>query len=1577
MVLRNLSAPSLEALCSKEQIELLDSIDHLRLQGINHYISLPQIIVCGDQSSGKSSVLEAISGVSFPIRSSLCTRFPTELVLRKSSQVGVCVSIVPHRSRSESEQEALAQFHEELDSFEGLPQLIENAKSAMGIYTNAKSFSNDLLRVEVSGPDRPHLTIVDLPGLIHSETKQQSAADVELVHEVVKSYMEEPRSIILAVVSAKNDVPNQIVLKLARAADPYGTRTLGVITKPDTLVHGSDSEAQFVSLAKNQEVEFRLGWHALKNMDTEKGTWTLPERDKEESAFFASGVWEALPRSHVGIDRLRERLSKLLLAQIATELPSLMEEIKAKMEDCLQKLEKLGEPRTTQEEQRSYLFHCSQSFQNLVNSAVEGTYSDPFFENAKSETGYKRRIRAVVQNLNEQFTSRMKRRGHYYEIDDDVDDEDEDSLGGQLFISREHYIRHVENLLRRTRGKELPGTFNPMIINDLFIEQSQPWERITSEHVREVWEAAKAFVKIAVTEVTDMSTSSAILMEVFDPSLDSVLKSLENKTCEILRAYREGHPITYNHSFTDSLQQTRQDTLMPKLSYTIRKFFNVPQLTSSQNIDGTFDLLHLRDSLLESFKADTARFAALQALDCMRAYYKVALKRFVDAIAIEVIETALVQALVKIFSPVAVYNMSSSLESQAIQAARNEVNGFEAMSVLLEDYGDELEITEEVVKTAARNARSGAKVLALLLEKRGYEVKITEEVVKAAAENEQREGQVLALLFEQREDEVIITEGVVKAAAGNRRSAETVLALLLEKRGHEVMITEEVVKAAAGNWRSGERVLALLLEKRGNDVMVTDKVVKAAAGNWRSGERVLALLLEKQGGNFEVTENLVSLIAGKFGARIMALLLKKRGDEVMITEEVVRAAAGNEWSGEKVLALLVEERGDEVMITEEVLKAAAGNEGSGEKVLALLEKSQDGMGMQAKDELIWIRKLQSTGYSLQEIANLLFDEEHDTPWIYFEPAERAQFVIQPNRHVPRCSHHYCSDEQESSEDSQKWLPKEGSAADDYGDVIETVEELCGLAGISPTTRTKSDWFGSVDFSEGNQLAAVSYTLATDETHMLSVHGLWSRISQALEKFCCAAGLIQARNLCCNSFTFLRLRNENHEARAKIPGEVVRVDFRLIVDLAEALRSKILRWQQVGKMSAKCDILGRAEDVLDTWGPGNFVFRRDMRGPPVAIKLGDGFIFANKSGKCHWARGMDDVTDLDYINLKEPLLIGAFVTTNTNCRLVKAECWRESSHVLEYLGTMPSSWAKSQQQLTFQFGQYVVGQLAQTWNKQRGITVKEMVLSNPDNEQLIQFMDEYWGVQVSYCTGVARRVLLRTLVADLIPSFSKDLCLEYAISRLRDQPLKPGEIQTWLNALGDDLREKFLKVVRKILDTLRPTGVDPTGKSFCVAWPFEGDTSRCFKIPIERHSTWVRILSDSQDCATFVYITMDCLETDCFKCSGIPDAIHTNICVLATAVIRPLREKPKHSWTLKHEEVYFFSKLDTMFWVKVRREHTTRPASLVELLSMHSIPHNLRRRLYLSQKKKQQARLRECHTALAPGEPVSVFSIHER
>ncbi|PQE33788.1 dynamin family protein [Rutstroemia sp. NJR-2017a WRK4] len=285
MLSKSFQTDALNGLCSKDQLELLDSIDCLRSQGISHYVSLPQIIMCGDQSSGKSSVLEAISG---------------------TSHVGVNVSIVPHESRSEPEKLALGAFNEKLDGFASLPTLIEDAKTAMSISTHGRAFSKDLRR---------HLTIVDLPGLIHSETKQQSASDVELVQSVVQAYMKEPRSIILAVISAKNDYANQIVLKLARAADMKGARTLGVITKPDTLVAGSESEAMYVSLARNQDVEFRLGWHV---------EWTLADRDIKELEFFSQGIWGELPRSLLGIDKLRKRLHKVLFQQIATELPSLV-----------------------------------------------------------------------------------------------------------------------------------------------------------------------------------------------------------------------------------------------------------------------------------------------------------------------------------------------------------------------------------------------------------------------------------------------------------------------------------------------------------------------------------------------------------------------------------------------------------------------------------------------------------------------------------------------------------------------------------------------------------------------------------------------------------------------------------------------------------------------------------------------------------------------------------------------------------------------------------------------------------------------------------------------------------------------------------------------------------------------------------------------------------------------------------------------------------------------------------------------------------------------------------------------------
>jgi hypothetical protein len=70
---------SLETLQSDEQRKVLDIVGHLRRQGLNSIVELPQLVVCGDQSSGKSSVLEAITEIPFPRNENLCTRFATEV----------------------------------------------------------------------------------------------------------------------------------------------------------------------------------------------------------------------------------------------------------------------------------------------------------------------------------------------------------------------------------------------------------------------------------------------------------------------------------------------------------------------------------------------------------------------------------------------------------------------------------------------------------------------------------------------------------------------------------------------------------------------------------------------------------------------------------------------------------------------------------------------------------------------------------------------------------------------------------------------------------------------------------------------------------------------------------------------------------------------------------------------------------------------------------------------------------------------------------------------------------------------------------------------------------------------------------------------------------------------------------------------------------------------------------------------------------------------------------------------------------------------------------------------------------
>lgn len=605
---------------SKDHEEILNVIDQLRLEGISKYISLPQLIVCGDQSSGKSSVLEAISGLEFPAKDNVCTRFATELILRRAPESGVTASIHPDEDRPRTEKERIRNFQSSTVELAQFATIVKEADNYVGVGREGHMFSKDVLRVEVSGPTQPHLTLVDLPGLYHAPDESQSVEGVKFVESLVASYIRNKRSVILAVISAKNEIALQKVTAFTRKVDPEGKRTMGIITKPDDLHKNSDMERSFLNLALNKRVLFELGWHVLKNREYHELHFSLDQRRESEIKFFASRIWDTLPRSQVGIESLRARLSTVLRDHILTQLPSLIAEASQSFKETEGSLQRLGEARNTVSEQRRYLLHSSERFTTLIGNSIDGIYFNPFFSNAMEDEGYEKRLRAVVQNRLSDFSDTLEEKGMQRRIIDDA--ESLDLEYDQIHHS--DFVKEVQQRMRRSRGRELPGTFNPLIIGDLFYLQSKPWEMIVTECIDTLLEDVHKAILPIVRDVLDEKSSPGLQEHIINPSLDKIEVSLRMKTNELLEPQQSGHPITYNHHFTETVQKARQEHLHKSITEKLKKFFgvNYPSYESMEQ-RFTFRMESLIDALRTETEASMERFACSEAINCMQAYYKV------------------------------------------------------------------------------------------------------------------------------------------------------------------------------------------------------------------------------------------------------------------------------------------------------------------------------------------------------------------------------------------------------------------------------------------------------------------------------------------------------------------------------------------------------------------------------------------------------------------------------------------------------------------------------------------------------------------------------------------------------------------------------------------------------------------------------------------------------------------------------------------------------------------------------------------------------------------------------------------
>lgn len=125
------------------------------------------------------------------------------------------------------------------------------------------NFSTDSVIVELISPDACDLTVVDLPGIIRTVTAGQSTTAIEQVNRLIKTYLMDKRTIILAVIPANQDIATVDILERAQMVDPTGERTLGVLTKTDLI--GPGSEEEILSVVNNIRKPLALGYVMLKN----------------------------------------------------------------------------------------------------------------------------------------------------------------------------------------------------------------------------------------------------------------------------------------------------------------------------------------------------------------------------------------------------------------------------------------------------------------------------------------------------------------------------------------------------------------------------------------------------------------------------------------------------------------------------------------------------------------------------------------------------------------------------------------------------------------------------------------------------------------------------------------------------------------------------------------------------------------------------------------------------------------------------------------------------------------------------------------------------------------------------------------------------------------------------------------------------------------------------------------------------------------------------------------------------------------------------------------------------------------
>ncbi|KAG6917243.1 hypothetical protein DXG01_003275 [Tephrocybe rancida] len=498
-----LSNPSL----SQSSRQMLDLTNRLHSTGVQVDIDLPQIAVIGSQSAGKSSLIESISGITLPRAAGTCTRCPTECRLSRSTEPWKCIVSLRlfdnGKVRTERFGDVItnkADVEERIKRAQWaiLNPTLRTAHGARHFLTGDDhgaalelSFSSCFVSLQISGPEVADLSFCDLPGLIAGVGMTGNTGDIDLVKNLVASYIKLPSCIILLTVACETDFQNQGAQEMAKLYDPEGKRTVGVLTKPDRIPTGE--EPNWVSIIRNEKEPLENGWYCVKQPSSSQissGMTWAQARKSEDEFFLSTAAWSGLDtiyQKYLRTGNLVERLSSILSDLISKRLPEIQDEIEKSIVATREALQNL--PKAPSTDPRNEIASLLHGFVCDLARHVEGVPEDGLMQAIRPVQEYFRRAIRVTAPDFQPFERRHAKKktidrpqflineeGHedYSTLDDlvDIDSDDDQSSasvsGGSPVNQEPIYIDEVLQRANDARTRELPGNY-PFVVQETYV----------------------------------------------------------------------------------------------------------------------------------------------------------------------------------------------------------------------------------------------------------------------------------------------------------------------------------------------------------------------------------------------------------------------------------------------------------------------------------------------------------------------------------------------------------------------------------------------------------------------------------------------------------------------------------------------------------------------------------------------------------------------------------------------------------------------------------------------------------------------------------------------------------------------------------------------------------------------------------------------------------------------------------------------------------------------------------------------------------------------------------------------------